>query len=147
MSALARNVMRFAQLLRSAGLPVGAGTAVLAAEALTLVDLRARPQVHAALRAVMVRHRDDFALFDQAFELFWRAPVETTVGPPGVEPALFTPGARRLAEAMGRSDDARRRRHELQCRRATPADGFCGDERRRHRRRQDRAAETAAAAG
>jgi uncharacterized protein with von Willebrand factor type A (vWA) domain len=101
MSALARNVMRFAQLLRSAGLPVGAGTAVLAAEALTLVDLRARPQVHAALRAVMVRHRDDFALFDQAFELFWRAPVETTVGPPGVEPALFTPGARRLAEAMG----------------------------------------------
>ena len=55
--------------------PAGrAGETLAAAEALQLVDIGDRRQVHAALRAVMVRRHADFDVFDQAFLLFWRDP-------------------------------------------------------------------------
>ncbi|MBX6376652.1 MAG: hypothetical protein IRZ13_20795, partial [Acetobacteraceae bacterium] len=71
---LASNLLTFARLLRRAGLPVGAGDVLAAAEALTIVDLADRAQVKDALRAVMVHRREHFELFDQAFTLFWRDP-------------------------------------------------------------------------
>ncbi|MFC7474920.1 VWA domain-containing protein [Dankookia sp. GCM10030260] len=73
-AALAANLLAFGRLLRRAGLPVGPAETLAAAEALQLVDIGDRRQVHAALRGVMVRRHADFDVFDQAFLLFWRDP-------------------------------------------------------------------------
>ncbi|MGC9270547.1 vWA domain-containing protein [Acidiphilium sp.] len=105
--ALAANVMHFARLLRRAGLPVGPGEVIAAAQALTLIDITDRRVMHAALRAVMLRRHEHAAMFDQAFAVFWRNPEAATFEAllaqmegrsPGQERA--SPGARRLAEAM-----------------------------------------------
>jgi uncharacterized protein len=110
---LSLNVMHFARLLRRTGLPVGPEAMLAAQEALTLVDLGSRRQVHAALRATMVRRHEHQELFDQAFQLFWRDPeAGRTAGafalfeagkPPPFERA--PPGGRRLAEAMSERRD------------------------------------------
>ncbi|MBW8268522.1 vWA domain-containing protein [Caldovatus aquaticus] len=103
---LAANLLAFARLLRRAGLPVGAGEVLAAAEALTIVDLADRAQVQAALRAVMVHRREHFELFDQAFALFWRDPeagrqaAALELFEAGKEKERPPPTARRVAEAL-----------------------------------------------
>jgi uncharacterized protein with von Willebrand factor type A (vWA) domain len=72
---LAANIMHFARLLRRAGLPVGPSAMLAAQEAMTLVEIGDRRQVHAALRATMVRRHEHHELFDQAFLAFWRDPA------------------------------------------------------------------------
>jgi hypothetical protein len=104
--ALAGNLLAFARLLRRAGLPVGPAELLAASEALQLVDIGDRRQVHAALRGVMVHRRDGFEIFDQAFLLFWRDPE---AGRNAAAMAMLDgfkerdkppPASRRLAEAM-----------------------------------------------
>ncbi|GGG25991.1 VWA domain-containing protein [Caldovatus sediminis] len=103
---LVSNLLAFVRLLRRAGLPVGAGEAIAAAEALTIVDLADRAQVHGALRAVMVHRREHFELFDQAFTLFWRSPeagrqaAALELFEAGKEKERPPPTARRVAEAL-----------------------------------------------
>lgn len=105
--ALAANLAAFGRLLRRMGLPVGPTETLAAMEALTIAGLDDRRRFHAALRAVMVRRREHFELFDQAFRLFWRDPeagrhaamlaaLEGQKAPPEKPP----PASRRLAEAM-----------------------------------------------
>jgi uncharacterized protein with von Willebrand factor type A (vWA) domain len=53
------------RLLRRAGLPVGPGEALLAAEALSVAGVADRDVVQAALRATMVHRHEHFLLFDQ----------------------------------------------------------------------------------
>jgi uncharacterized protein with von Willebrand factor type A (vWA) domain len=104
---LAQNVLQFARLLRRTGLRVGTAESLAAIEALTLIDISDRDSVHDALRAVMIRTREELPLFDQAFTLFWRAPQIS--GPPGTASLETTaPGERRLAEAFAqeRADGA-----------------------------------------
>ncbi|WP_243634369.1 vWA domain-containing protein [Roseicella frigidaeris] len=105
-TALAGNLLAFGRLLRRAGLPVGPAESLAAAEALTLVDIGDRRQVHAALRAAMVRRHEQFDVFDQAFLLFWRDPE---AGRNAAAMALLDgfkerqkppPSSRRVAEAM-----------------------------------------------
>ena len=105
-SRLGDNLVHFARLLRRLGLPVGPAETVAASQALGHVDLAARGEVKAALRASMVHRRDHHDLFDQAFALFWRDPdaarqaaaLAMLDGRQPREPPR--PGARRLAEAM-----------------------------------------------
>jgi len=103
---LASNLLTFARLLRRAGLPVGAGDMLAAAEALTIVDLADRAQVKDALRAVMVHRREHFELFDQAFTLFWRDPdagrhaAALELFEAGKEKERPPPTSRRVAEAL-----------------------------------------------
>ena len=102
---LAQNVLHFARLLRRAGLRVGAAESLAAVQALTLIDISDRAQVHDALRAVMIRSREDLPLFDQAFALFWRAPqISAPHGTATLE--KMAPGERRLAEAMAQGQSA-----------------------------------------
>jgi len=71
---LAENVMHFARVLRSAGMPVGTDRVQLTLQALRLAGFDSRRDFHAVLSTCMldrIEHRD---LFDQAFELFWRDP-------------------------------------------------------------------------
>ncbi|MFD0390377.1 hypothetical protein ACFQ4K_25295 [Tistrella bauzanensis] len=71
---LPANIARFARLLRRAGLTIGPGDVLVAAEAMAAVDMASRPQVHAALKATLVKRREHLALFEQAFDVFWRDP-------------------------------------------------------------------------
>jgi uncharacterized protein len=71
---LAENVMHFARVLRTAGMPVGTDRVKLSLQALQIAGLESKRDLHAALSACMldrIEHRD---LFNQAFELFWRDP-------------------------------------------------------------------------
>ena len=72
--ALAANVVQFVRILRRAGIPVGTGKVMLAVEALQVIDLGRREDVHAALHAVLVERHAHSELFRLAFERFWRAP-------------------------------------------------------------------------
>jgi len=107
MSALAANLFAFGRLLRRAGVPVGPSEGFAALEALRVIDIGDRRQVHAALRATMVHKHEQFEVFDQAFQLFWRDPeaarhagaMEAMEGLRN-QPEKMPPASRRLAEAM-----------------------------------------------
>ncbi|WP_377297986.1 VWA domain-containing protein [Rhizobium sp. SGZ-381] len=69
---LAENILYFSRVLRRAGLktsPQATLDAVAAAEA---VGIGAREEFRAALAAVFVKRREDMAVFDEAFRLFFR---------------------------------------------------------------------------
>jgi hypothetical protein len=106
MTAMTANLTAFGRVLRRAGLPVGPGQIVAAGQALQAVGIADRLEARAALRAALLSRHADMALFDQAFEMFWRASSaedlalasllpQTTI-PPGA-PA---PGARPLSDAL-----------------------------------------------
>jgi uncharacterized protein len=117
---LAANVMHFARLLRRAGLPVGPSEAIAAQHALGHVDLGSRDEVRHALRAVMVHRHEQAEIFDQAFALFWRNPVQAEqqalMGLLSPEKAPKQekppPGARRVAEAMAAQREHKPREEE-----------------------------------
>lgn len=67
------NLVLFARILRSTGLPVSPRSVADAGHALTLVDIERRDQVFHALRALMVGRREDLQLFETAFNRFWTA--------------------------------------------------------------------------
>ncbi len=71
---LASNVVHFARVLRTAGLPIGTGQALDALRALSAAGLRTRDDVYWTLFAVFVTRPEQRELFDQAFQAFWRDP-------------------------------------------------------------------------
>jgi uncharacterized protein with von Willebrand factor type A (vWA) domain len=105
---LARNVMHFARALRAAGLPVGPGRVIEALRALDAIGIGDRQDLYWTLHAVFVNRRDQWALFDQCFHIFWRDPklLERMMGlllpqlqaenPPPPE----TDASRRVADAF-----------------------------------------------
>ena len=70
---LAENVLAFAALLRSSGLPVTTGRAIEAARALERVDLLRRDDVRTAFAATLVSAVEQRPLFDALFAVFWSA--------------------------------------------------------------------------
>ena len=70
--ALASNVLHFARALRAAGLPLGSGAILDALAAVEIAGLRNRENFRATLEAVFVKKREHAAVFDQAFNMFWR---------------------------------------------------------------------------
>lgn len=71
---LSENVLHFVRALRGCGLPVGPAKVIDALAAVAAVGVANRTDFRAALAAVLVSRREHLALFDQAFELFWRNP-------------------------------------------------------------------------
>ena len=71
---LAENILHFSRVLRAAGLPVGPAKVIAALEAVEAVGIENREDFRAALAAVLIERHEQQALFDQAFELFWRNP-------------------------------------------------------------------------
>ncbi len=106
--ALGANVMRFAHVLRRAGLPVGPAETIAAQRALALVDLGDQRQARAALRCTMVHRHEHAEVFDHAFALFWRDPaagrhaaaMAALEGLRKPEPRKPAPASRRVAEAL-----------------------------------------------
>ena len=66
--------MHFARVLRAAGLPVGPAKVIAALDAVEAVGIENREDFRAALQSVFIERHEQQALFDQAFELFWRNP-------------------------------------------------------------------------
>jgi len=71
---LAENVLHFVRVLRAAGLPVGPAKVIDAIAAVEAVGVRNRTDFREALAAVLVSRYEHLALFEQAFDLFWRNP-------------------------------------------------------------------------
>lgn len=72
-SRFLQNILLFARLLRGLGIPVTPTQILDLVEALTQIDLRVKEQARDAARAVLVNRQEHLALFDEAFDLFWRA--------------------------------------------------------------------------
>ena len=71
---IAENLLQFARLLRSAGMPVGPDRVILATRAVLAAGIE-RPQVlYWTLHASLVSRREHHDIFDQAFYLFWKDP-------------------------------------------------------------------------
>lgn len=66
------NLLLFGRLLRRLGLDVHTGRMLDAIRVLEDIGIRRRMDVRAALRTLMVHRREDLAVFDEAFAVFWR---------------------------------------------------------------------------
>jgi len=73
-AVIAENIVHFARVLRSAGMPIGPDRVLAAMAAIEHVGLDRRDDVHAALSAVMLDRHEQQTLFDAAFDAFWRDP-------------------------------------------------------------------------
>jgi uncharacterized protein with von Willebrand factor type A (vWA) domain len=112
---LAANVLEFARLLRRAGLPVGPADMLAAVQALTHTGIASRADMRTALRATMVHRHEQAAIFDSAFDLFWRDPAAAQfdaamamLGDKAPKPdPRPSPGSRRVAEAFNDRRDRR----------------------------------------
>jgi len=69
---LQRNLIVFGRLLRRAGIDVHVGRLIDVTEALQHVDLSSRAEVYHTCRALLVHRHDQLAIFDRAFDAFWR---------------------------------------------------------------------------
>jgi uncharacterized protein with von Willebrand factor type A (vWA) domain len=78
--ALAANVVAFGRLLRAAGVSVTPEQSRHFAQSLALLGVESRRDVKAAGRTIFVRHKAELAVYDAAFERFWRR--GTAVGHP-----------------------------------------------------------------
>lgn len=74
MHQLGHNLLHFARVLRSAGLPLGTDRLLLAQQALLAGGLAARTDFKATLATCLVDRPEHRPLFEQAFEIFWRDP-------------------------------------------------------------------------
>ncbi|HZF16127.1 MAG TPA: VWA domain-containing protein [Steroidobacteraceae bacterium] len=105
---LADNVLHFVRVLRAAGLPVGTDRALLALNALRVAGIDSRRDFRATLCACLIDRGEHRALFEQAFEIFWKDPdLQAQVmrmllpNAPGRNSGGVPPaGNRRLAEAL-----------------------------------------------
>jgi uncharacterized protein len=73
--ALFHNLILFGRLLRGLGLDVNPGQMVDWVDALRHIDLGRRDDFYHVAKSLAVHRREDLALFDQAFEMFWERPV------------------------------------------------------------------------
>ncbi|MCU0867990.1 MAG: VWA domain-containing protein [Burkholderiales bacterium] len=91
---LTDHVVQFARVLRTAGLPVGPDRVVDALRALQIVGVRDRRDFRATLAALFVDRHERRAVFDHAFDAYWRDPRR-------LEHALATlaPGVLEAADA------------------------------------------------
>lgn len=70
---LLRNLLVFGRLLRATGVKVTSGGLIELVHSMGWIDMRRKEDFRNAARCILVSRHDDLALFDQAFELFWRA--------------------------------------------------------------------------
>ncbi|HEU4729002.1 MAG TPA: VWA domain-containing protein [Kofleriaceae bacterium] len=71
-NVLVGNVVLFGRMLKHAGLSIDADQTRRFADVLALLGFDRRGDVKAAGRAVFVRRREERAVYDAAFDLFWR---------------------------------------------------------------------------
>jgi uncharacterized protein with von Willebrand factor type A (vWA) domain len=92
---LGRAMIRFGGILRRQGLPVTVTQVTDAVRALDHLDVADRDEFRLALRALFTTRPEDTAVFDEAFDAFWRAQAGMEGGMPGL-----------VAPTAGDGDDA-----------------------------------------
>ena len=70
------NLLTFGRLLRRLGFDVNPGRMIDLVQALDLIEIGRKEDFYHTNRSLLVHKREDIPLFDQAFELFWRKPVD-----------------------------------------------------------------------
>lgn len=70
---LLRNLVRFGRLLRTLGVRVTSTQILHLVQALEHIDIREREDFKNSARTLLISRRDQWPLFDRAFDLFWRA--------------------------------------------------------------------------
>ena len=71
---LPENITGFGRALRRAGVPVDSSRIALAIDAVRLVGIERKGDLHAALKTVFVSRQQDSAVFDQLFDALFRNP-------------------------------------------------------------------------
>jgi uncharacterized protein with von Willebrand factor type A (vWA) domain len=112
-SRIADNVVLFCRTLRKAGLPVGPGQVIEAAQAILATGIQRRDDFRVALRTVLVKDPSQRRVFDQAFHIYFRNPrllermmalmLPTLEQIGSAEPSSTDTAIRRLLEAMATS--------------------------------------------
>lgn len=75
-SAILPNLLMFGEVLRRLGLDVGSANMLDLVRSTEFVPIGgSRNDFRLAARALLVHHRSDLALFDEAFQVFWRRPA------------------------------------------------------------------------
>ena len=102
---MADNVVGFARALRAAGIPVGPGAVIDALNALQVIEIGNRADVYATLEAIFVKRHEHALIFEQAFDLFFRAAEEwksmlDSVPLPDHAKKKPPPASRRVQEAL-----------------------------------------------
>src|SRR5579872_285808 len=105
---MADNVIGFARALRVAGIPVGPGVVIDAMNALQVIEIGNRTEVFTALEAIFVKRHEHAAIFEQAFDLFFRAAEDwkhilDSVPLPEHARKKPPPAARRVHEAFSQT--------------------------------------------
>ena len=105
---MAENILYFARLLRSAGMPVGPDRVLDAVTAVKTLGIGLREDFYWCMFALFVNRADQRSLFDQAFHIFWRNPRIMERLMSAMLPTVrvehkqdFQEMSRRLADAMG----------------------------------------------
>ena len=70
---IADNIVYFARALRKAGMRVGPASVKDAIEAVLAAGIGSRDDFYWTLHAVLVSRREDHAVFDEAFRLYWKS--------------------------------------------------------------------------
>lgn len=106
---LADNIAYFARTLRKAGLKLGPAATLDAIAAVESAGLSTREDFYWTLHCVLVTRREDDAVFDEAFRLFWRsrelvekmiAMFSPTAPPRPAKPEKKKAGETRVADAL-----------------------------------------------
>jgi hypothetical protein len=66
----------FGRVLRGLGMDVNPGRVLDLFDAVQFIDIGRRSDFYHSARSLFVHHKEDLPLFDQAFEMFWRRPME-----------------------------------------------------------------------
>ena len=112
---LAENVAYFARTLRDAGVRVGPAAVVDAVEAIRTGGIGHRDDFYWTLHSILISRREDHAVFDEAFRLFWRSrdliekmiQMFSPMANPRGEPEAARAAAARVAEALFTGEDRR----------------------------------------
>lgn len=83
---LLHNIVLFGRLLRRLGIDVNPGRLIDLVKALEYINVANRTDFYHTLRGLLVHRKDQLALFDRAFDLFWKKPHTE-----GFEVDLFGP--------------------------------------------------------
>lgn len=74
--SLFHNLILFGRLLRALGIDVNPGRMVDLVRALEYVEIGKKPDFYFTMRSLLVHEQEEYALFDEAFNRFWRKRIE-----------------------------------------------------------------------
>lgn len=116
---LLRNLVLFARLLRTLGVPASPDQLADLVAALPALDLHRKDELRDAARASLVTSREQGVIFDRAFDLFWRA---WSTDEQELPPAAARQQAPPREEAEGDDEPAPERAEEQAAGAPPPAD-------------------------